>query len=94
MEVFQEGGRLVAGSQRLNETADTLLDHPHQIPPVDVFCTQVLVSYVSAAGRLAHSPPYIQHKVEGHCICLRRHLTPSVSSAPLANLSFPPCLLE
>lgn len=45
MEVFQEGGRLVAGSQRLNETADTLLDHPHQIPPVDMFCTQVLVSY-------------------------------------------------
>lgn len=34
MEVFQEGGRLVAGSQRLNETAETLLDHPYQIPQV------------------------------------------------------------
>lgn len=50
--LFQEGGRLVAGSQRLNETADILLDRPCQTPPVDVFYTHKL--YLSC-GQRAHS---------------------------------------
>lgn len=70
MDTFQESGGFVAGSQRLNETVDTLLDHSYQIPPTDVLCTQVSVSYISAAAQHTHSLPHIQHKVEGHCICL------------------------
>lgn len=85
MEVFHEGGRVT-------ETADTSLDHLCQILPEDVFCAQVSVSYISATAQ--HSLPHIQHKVEGHYICFHRHRTPCVSSAPLANLFLPPCLLE
>ncbi len=71
MDAFQESGGFVAGSQRLNETVDTLLDRSYQIPPMGVLCTQVSVSYISAAAQHTHSLPHIQHKVEGHCICLR-----------------------
>lgn len=74
----------VAQSHRLNETADTLLDHSYSVPSINVLCTQVSVSYVSAAAHHTHSLLHIQHNVEGHCICLHWHLTLSVSSAPLA----------
>lgn len=47
MEELQESGTLVARSQRLNETADTSLDHSHQILPTDVTCARVSVLYIS-----------------------------------------------
>lgn len=76
----------MAGSQRHNERVDTLLEHSHQISPIDVLCTKVSLRYISAAVQHAHSPSHIQRRVEGHCIRLRRHLTLSVPLGPLANL--------